>query len=174
MSAVPSFQKGFSIVELLIVIVIIGILASITIVSYNGTQKKAYDTSVQSDLDNIAGFLEAYRTRDDPTNNPNKQFPSTEATLSSLGVRVTKNAYDTSINYNLIYCLNTSGADAYQTYAIVAKSKSGNIFKMTQDGFQSNSLTQSDLTTNLCTTLGMTLVSNGMSGPNTWQSWVGN
>ena len=34
-------QPGFTIVELLIVIVVIGILASITIVAYNGTQDRA-------------------------------------------------------------------------------------------------------------------------------------
>lgn len=35
------YQKGFTIVELLIVIVIIGILAALIIVSYNGIQQRA-------------------------------------------------------------------------------------------------------------------------------------
>lgn len=39
-------QTGFTIVELLIVIVVIGILAAITIISYNGIQARAYNTSV--------------------------------------------------------------------------------------------------------------------------------
>jgi prepilin-type N-terminal cleavage/methylation domain-containing protein len=34
-------QRGFTIVELLIVIVVIGILAAITIVAYNGVQTRA-------------------------------------------------------------------------------------------------------------------------------------
>lgn len=38
-------QKGFTIVELLIIIIVIGILASITIVAYNGTQNRARDAS---------------------------------------------------------------------------------------------------------------------------------
>ena len=46
-------QKGFTIVELLIVIVVIGILAAITIVAYNGIQGRAHDTTVQSDLRNL-------------------------------------------------------------------------------------------------------------------------
>lgn len=43
-------HKGFTIVELLIVIVVIGILAAITIVSYNGVQRRARATVIASDL----------------------------------------------------------------------------------------------------------------------------
>lgn len=39
-------KSGFTIVELLIVIVVIGILASITIVAYNGIQTRAYNTQI--------------------------------------------------------------------------------------------------------------------------------
>ena len=44
---------GFTIVELLVVIVVIGILAAITVVSYNGIQARAHDTSVLSDIDTL-------------------------------------------------------------------------------------------------------------------------
>jgi prepilin-type N-terminal cleavage/methylation domain-containing protein len=40
-------QQGFTIVELLIVIVIIGILAAITVVAYNGIQNRANNTKTQ-------------------------------------------------------------------------------------------------------------------------------
>lgn len=43
-------RPGFTIVELLIVIVIIGILAAISIIAYNGIQNKAADSVVKSDL----------------------------------------------------------------------------------------------------------------------------
>jgi len=41
---------GFTIVELLIVIVVIGILAAVTIVAYNGITAKARDTQMKADL----------------------------------------------------------------------------------------------------------------------------
>ncbi|MDN5275741.1 MAG: putative Fimbral protein [Candidatus Saccharibacteria bacterium] len=43
-----SIQRGFTIVELLIVIVVIGILASVTIVAYNGVTKRAQDIKTLS------------------------------------------------------------------------------------------------------------------------------
>lgn len=49
-----SHQQGFTIVELLIVIVIIGILAAITIVAYNGIQQRARDSARVSDLNAVA------------------------------------------------------------------------------------------------------------------------
>ena len=43
-------KKGFTIVELLIVIVVIGILASITVVAYNGVQKRAQNSAIMSEF----------------------------------------------------------------------------------------------------------------------------
>ncbi|MDB5187116.1 MAG: hypothetical protein JWM07_588 [Candidatus Saccharibacteria bacterium] len=53
-------QTGFTIVELLIVIVVIGILAAITIVAFNGVQQRARDTQRKSDLTQIAKSLHLY------------------------------------------------------------------------------------------------------------------
>lgn len=51
---------GFTIVELIIVIVVIGILAAITIVSYSSAQGRSRDTQRQTDIQNIAKALELY------------------------------------------------------------------------------------------------------------------
>ena len=50
-------QTGFTIVELLIVIVVIAILAAITIVAYNGIQERAKSSVLASDLTNAAKQL---------------------------------------------------------------------------------------------------------------------
>jgi type II secretion system protein G len=53
--------KGFTIVELLIVIVVIGILAAITMVAYSSIQTRAKFSSAQSDLAATKKAVEAYR-----------------------------------------------------------------------------------------------------------------
>lgn len=53
-------QRGFTIVELLIVIVVIAILAAISIVAYNGIQNRAKNTKLQSTIVNIQKKIEAY------------------------------------------------------------------------------------------------------------------
>lgn len=54
-------QTGFTIVELLIVIVVIGILAAITVVAYNGVQSRALDTTRLGDISKIQKALELYK-----------------------------------------------------------------------------------------------------------------
>jgi general secretion pathway protein G len=53
-------QRGFTIVELLIVIVVIGILAALVIVTFSGIQQRARNTERQTDINAIQGHLEAY------------------------------------------------------------------------------------------------------------------
>jgi prepilin-type N-terminal cleavage/methylation domain-containing protein len=54
------YSKAFTIVELLVVIVVIGILAAITIVSYTGISGKATVSSIQSELSNAKKQLNLY------------------------------------------------------------------------------------------------------------------
>ncbi len=53
-------QSGFTIVELLIVIVVIGILAALVITTYGGIQSKARNSKRQVDLQSLQTQIEAF------------------------------------------------------------------------------------------------------------------
>jgi prepilin-type N-terminal cleavage/methylation domain-containing protein len=55
-----SNDKGFTIVELLIVIVVIGILAALVVTTFTGIQQRARNTERQTDIKAIHGQVEAY------------------------------------------------------------------------------------------------------------------
>lgn len=55
-------QKGFTIVELLIVIVVIAILAALVLNTFAGVQEKARDSDRQNDVATIQKHLETYYT----------------------------------------------------------------------------------------------------------------
>lgn len=62
-------NQGFTIVELLIVIVVIGILAMLVITTYGGIQAKARNSQRQSDIQSLATQIEAYYSQ-------NQHYPS--------------------------------------------------------------------------------------------------
>jgi general secretion pathway protein G len=111
-------QTGFTIVELLIVIVVIGILAAITIVAYNGIQKRANDVAVQSDLAQISKLYEIYYA-----DNSVYPYGATLNTGAAFKMNINKDSYDQSQSYQLLNCTSTSSPGS--TYAVIALSKSG-------------------------------------------------
>ncbi len=66
--------KGFTIVELLVVIIVIGILAAVTIVSFNGVSRRASESAVLANVDAYVKAFAAYKAR-------NRDYPR-PATLS--------------------------------------------------------------------------------------------
>jgi len=103
------YQSGFTLVELLIVIVVIALLAAITIVAYSGIQNRAQTSSVESDLTNAANQLALYKTG----TSTNDTFPTD---LSSTTI---KSSPGTSLQYiysssDNTYCLNAvNGSISY-------------------------------------------------------------
>ena len=77
-------EKGFTLIELMIVIAIIGILAAIAIPNFISYRKRSYDTSANADIKNLYTSAQAYYT-DHPAGEPTLQ------NLTDYGFRQTSN-----------------------------------------------------------------------------------
>jgi prepilin-type N-terminal cleavage/methylation domain-containing protein len=82
LSHLPS-TRGFTIVELLIVIVVIGILAAIVIVAYNGVQNSARATQAQAAATTVAKKAEAYNA---DSSGGNGSYPASFSVLANAAL----------------------------------------------------------------------------------------
>lgn len=96
-------QTGFTIVELLIVVVVIAILAAITIVAYNGIRDRANASAVSAELQQAAKTLEAYSVVNSGA------YPTTLAAAQQAGVKISSNLTPTYYSNGLSYCMELEG-----------------------------------------------------------------
>ena len=167
-------KSGFTIVELLIVIVVIAILAAITVVAYNGIQNRANDAALQNDLKNIAKQMEFYKV-------DNGIYPVGNTELAKLDIKVAKSSYSTGNSgwgkeYNILYC--RVAADGPDKFALVASSKSGNVFIYKSETGAATSSTSwgGGSSVNICQNAGINQVvynDRDIFYYNGWQSYVG-
>lgn len=157
-------QTGFTIVELLIVIVVIGILATIAIVAYNGVQGQAHDSTIKSNLSNFSKQIELYATMEN-----GGLYPVGTTALANVNIKPSRDSYDTS-RANLYYCATITG----DQYAMTAISKSGKVFRLL-NGTVSETTTGQAWQSSTCNAMdpdtANTSGTNGYTGT-TWNSWV--
>ena len=112
-------HKGFTIVELLIVIVVIAILAAITIVAYNNIQGMAKYNKINAELVSMKKLIEMYKAENGtypPTAaafryqrvDGNNFIPGVVPTYTNMLPQVTNTPYGGNTNDTYIYSSNTA------------------------------------------------------------------
>ena len=91
---------AFTIIELLIVIVIIGVLVAITAVSYNGITKSAKEAALKSDLKQANTELEVAKAKTGTTPTNTDSFTPTKSGILSISTNPEQNSWCLSITPN--------------------------------------------------------------------------
>lgn len=113
-------KLGFTLIEVLITVSIIGLLASLTLVSFGGSQRSARDTQRKSDIKQYATALENF------ANQNGSLYPERNVTVSAkntlcvdLGITTCpedpKNENDASFEYKYQSNGSASSGDAVST-----------------------------------------------------------
>ncbi len=95
-------QKGFTIIELLVVIVIIGILVALALPNLFAAQARGRDTERKNDLKNLQQKLETYF-------NDNGQYPAAASWSTDIGA----STEDTTDPRNNTYTYTTTDQSDY-------------------------------------------------------------
>lgn len=183
-------HQGFTIVELLIVIVVLAVLAAISFAAYQGMQTRAHNSALQNDLTQFARKIQliAADTGAIPPGGTAKltaSTPSTGSVIQSPGgvtMKVTQNSYyytDATSGgmANFIYCSGPSSSSGQAVFAIVATSRSGVMHR-----YNSGSGATTIIATN-ASTPGVVQACNGIDYPQSfsygffvnsggWQPWT--
>lgn len=103
-------RSGFTIVELLIVIVIIAILAAITIVAYNGITQRSQSAAVQSTVAQALKKVKAYAVTNE------ERYPTSVNACPSPGV--TELCLSPGTNATAVYAVENNAAPAGFCYSV--------------------------------------------------------
>jgi len=165
-----SAKRGFTIVELIIVLVVIGILATVVFVGYSQVTSNASDVAVKSDLQKIDDAMKVYKL-------DNGVYPESGGALVGLGIKLNPDAYYMDNAANVYLCVKQDRSE----YAVVAMSKSGKRFVLVSEKGLSDYAGSAVWTESLananatCSSIDPTYTINntfGLKGDQ-WQAWTG-
>ena len=116
----PLCESGFSLIELLVVVMIVGVLAAIALPVFLGQSRKAADAGAKSNARNVAGAIEACHAQTDDYTKCD-----TEAELLADGSQL-------SVTYGSAPGEVEVTAPQPDTYTLTAHSRSGNDFTISR------------------------------------------
>lgn len=119
-------RRGFTIVELIITITIMGILMTLAVVSVSSTQLKSRDDKRKSDIESIANNLESFYVSGTDNSTSFARYPTTAIVGSAASITASLRDADmksflppgtTNVAVTFLASTNTGSAPAIQTTA---------------------------------------------------------
>lgn len=153
---------GFTLVELLIVIVVVAVLAAITTMAYSGVQNRANDSVIQSDLRQSYSKIMQFRAVND-------RWPTAQSEINDTFAATRKSNGGGANTY--LYCYSDTDA------ALVMRSVSTNgYYYSTNQGLRAIATWPGDSNGNLCPAAGIPPTSSGyqfvwIRANGSWQAW---
>lgn len=130
-------KRGFTIVELIITITIMGILLTLAVVNIGTTQLKARDDQRRSDIESIAANLESFYIAGTDNSTDFSRYPSVGITGSSANITASLRDADlksflppgtTDVSQTFLPSTNTGSSPSIQTTAGVQPQPTVNQF----------------------------------------------
>lgn len=124
--AIRNTARGFTLIEILVVVVIIGILGAVIVPNLLGRPDQARITAAESDLRSLANALDIYRL-------DNHHYPSTDQGLEALVTR--PSGFPEPRNYNPDGYIKSLPTDPWGSPYLYERSATGfNLFSLGADG----------------------------------------
>ena len=122
-------KSGFTIVELLIVVVVIAVLSVIVSVTYSGISQKSHDTAIKSDMNVFAKKISLFQV-------DRGYYPTSIVDLESLGLKPSQKSYSSRIQFdNFAYCVYHPNASDAQIVIGAVSASNIPYYNYSGDGF---------------------------------------
>jgi general secretion pathway protein G len=111
-------EKGFTLVEMMVVIVIIGLLATVVIINVMPATDRAAQTRVKADLDTLSQALDMYRLE-------NMRYPTAQEGLAALQPNYVRRLPNDPWNNPYVYVSPGANGAPYQVASLGADGREG-------------------------------------------------
>ena len=95
-------KKAFSLIEIIFVISILGIIASVAIPKFNNSINKANIVKIQSDILTIRDNLNSYKTKNILSNNNYALYSLDNIIDKKIWIKLSKTSYSVNVNDSVV------------------------------------------------------------------------
>ncbi|MGE8594680.1 MAG: type IV pilin protein [Acinetobacter faecalis] len=147
------FSKGFTLVELMVVVIVIALFSLIAIPSYQAYGRKALESQVQQEMQNLAMQLERHKSRNFNYKNFNRTQVVIPTGATGDSVKYTILIRDGDVTTQILSSANNAPGRNWAIRAEAADAENYN-YLMTSQGTKCKNKTKANVTFSACEAAG--------------------